>query len=142
VTFTGRVAHDVIPQYIAAFDIGVSPRATFYASPMKVPEYMASGVPVIAPRTPNLQDLVTEGADGELFTAEDIDELTSALTRLTVNEGYRLRLGRAARASIVTGRTWRHNADRIAAIGGELAAARRPRLASPAKLSPEPTTTR
>lgn len=143
VTFTGRVTHDVMPRYIAAFDIGVSPRATFYASPMKVPEYMASGVPVIAPRTPNLQDLVVEGVDGELFAAEDVDDLTRALERLAGDDGYRLALGRAARASIVTGRTWRHNADRIAALGAALAAARRPSAVSTAaKASPAPTTIR
>ena len=37
VVVTGRVAHDEIPDYLAACDVTVSPRATFYASPMKIP---------------------------------------------------------------------------------------------------------
>lgn len=113
VTFTGRVAHDVVPAYLAAADIGVSPRATFYASPMKIPEYMAAGVPVIAPRMPNIEDLITAGVDGELYTPDNVGELTAALGRLAVDGEYRRRLGAAARASIVGGRTWGHVAAHI-----------------------------
>ena len=113
VTVTGRVPHSDIPQYVTAFDIGVSPRATFYASPMKVPEYMAAGLAVVAPRTPNLADLITDGQDGLLFTAEDVMDLASTLQRLVRDDGLRARLGRAARATIVTRRTWEHNAARV-----------------------------
>jgi len=118
VRFTGRVPHDAIPEYVAAFDIGVSPRATFYASPMKIPEYMAAGVPVIAPRMANITDLVTEGIDSECFEPESVDDLASALQQLASNPDHRTRLARAARQSILEHRSWRHVAAALASLGG------------------------
>jgi glycosyltransferase involved in cell wall biosynthesis len=117
VTFTGRVPHDDIADCVAAFDLGVSPRATFYASPMKIPEYMASGIPVIGPRMPNITDLVTEGVDGACFEPESVDDLSRVLHRLAADGQHRLRLSRSARQSILTGRTWRHIAARLVALG-------------------------
>jgi glycosyltransferase involved in cell wall biosynthesis len=113
VTITGRVAHGEIPRHLAAFDIAVSPRATFYASPMKVPEYMAVGLPVVAPRMPNLADLIVDGQDGVLFAPEDPAALATALSRLICDSGTRARIGRAARDRIARGRTWEHNAATV-----------------------------
>jgi glycosyltransferase involved in cell wall biosynthesis len=113
VTFTGRVPHSDIPQYIATCDIGVSPRTTFYASPMKVLEYMATGIAVIAPRLPNLQDLIQDGVNGMLFQPEDADNLSAALQALIDDPQRRCQLGQRARATVLRGRTWQHNAARI-----------------------------
>jgi glycosyltransferase involved in cell wall biosynthesis len=112
VIFSGRVPHSEVPEYLAAFDVGVSPRATFYASPMKVPEYMAMGIPVIAPRTPNLKDLIDDGRTGTMFEPEKADALASALTELLESQDTRERLASAARREIVDRRTWRHIALR------------------------------
>jgi glycosyltransferase involved in cell wall biosynthesis len=113
VTFSGRVPHDDMPRYIAACDIGVSPRATFYASPMKIPEYMATGIAVIAPRLPNLQDLIRDGVNGVLFQPESVDDLSTTLWALINNPHRRFQLGQMARATVLSGRTWQHNATRI-----------------------------
>jgi glycosyltransferase involved in cell wall biosynthesis len=113
VTFTGRVPHSEIPQYLAAFDIGVSPRATFYASPMKIPEYMATGMVVLAPCMPNIEDLITDGVDGVLFRPEDAEGLGIAIDALMRNAEHRYRIGQRARISVLGGRTWQHNATRV-----------------------------
>jgi glycosyltransferase involved in cell wall biosynthesis len=113
VVVTGRVPHDQIPAHVAAFDVAVSPRATFYASPMKVPEYMAAGAAVVAPDMPNLADLITDGVTGALFTAESVDALAGALHSLMSDGRRRQNLSCAARASILNGRTWRHNAATV-----------------------------
>lgn len=123
VTFTGRIRHAEIPQYLASFDIGISPRATFYASPMKVSEYMATGIAVIAPRMPNLQDLIEDGVDGILFEPENVSELANALIILAADPARRLRLAQRARLSVLAGRTWLHNAARILCLADELAGA-------------------
>ncbi len=119
VIFTGRVAHREIPRYLAAFDIGLSPRATFYASPMKVPEYMATGMAVVAPRMPNLADLIVDGVDGVLFRPDDVDDLTVVLDSLVEDKDRREKLARTARTTILTRRTWLHNAARVVSLVGE-----------------------
>lgn len=113
VRFTGRVPHASTAEYLSAFDVGVSPRATFYASPMKIPEYMAMGIPVVAPRMPNIEDLIADGEDGVLFTQEDPESLAAALRFLYDRPYRRATIGRAALDSILTRRTWRHNAATV-----------------------------
>jgi glycosyltransferase involved in cell wall biosynthesis len=113
VVITGRVSHRGVPSYLAAFDVGVSPRATFYASPMKVPEYMAMGIAVVAPRMPNLQDLIDDGRTGALFGPESSEELCVVIDRLVKAPSLRNHLGREARQEIVDRRSWRHVADRV-----------------------------
>jgi glycosyltransferase involved in cell wall biosynthesis len=120
VIFTGRIPHRQVADYLAAFDIAVSPRATFYASPMKILEYMATGLPVIAPHMPNLQDLISDGVDGILFKAEDPHELAKSLTTLVKDRALRIRLGENARDTIVGRRTWLHNAKQIFDLVGHL----------------------
>ncbi len=113
VTFTGRVPFEAIPRYLAAFDMGVSPRATFYASPMKIPEYMAMGLTVIAPKMPNIEDLITEGKNGMLFTPEDSSDLARVLSSLLHDSARRQQLGEQAQGDIRNYRTWTHNAMQV-----------------------------
>jgi glycosyltransferase involved in cell wall biosynthesis len=106
VTITGRVLHSEISSYLTAFDIGVSPRANFYASPMKILEYMATGLAVVAPRMPNIQDIITDGVNGLLFDPESIEDLTATLLSLTKDSNRRKQLGQSARENVLTQRTW------------------------------------
>ena len=120
VIFTGRIPHRQVADYLAAFDIAVSPRATFYASPMKILEYMAAGLAVVAPHMPNLQDLISDGVNGILFEAENADKLAASLRSLITDPGFRIRLGENARATVVTSRTWQHNARRVLDLVGQV----------------------
>jgi glycosyltransferase involved in cell wall biosynthesis len=124
VTFTGRLGHEQIPAYVASFDIGVSPRATFYASPMKVPEYMACGVATVAPRMSNLEDLITDGVDGCLFEPESVEDLANVLGRLAGDAAYRDSIGSTGRQAILAGRTWNDCAARIASVASTAVQAR------------------
>jgi glycosyltransferase involved in cell wall biosynthesis len=130
VAFAGRVSHELMPEHLAAMDIPVSPRATFYASPMKVLEYMATGRAPVAPRMANLEDIVEDGADGLLFVPESVDDLAGAIARLALDADLRRALGRAARAKVVRERNWAACAARVLAWVGELPHGRpRPELA-------------
>ena len=44
VHFTGVVAPEAVPEAVSAFDIALQPKATSYASPLKIFDYMAAGV--------------------------------------------------------------------------------------------------
>jgi glycosyltransferase involved in cell wall biosynthesis len=114
VTFTGMLPHDTIAQYLAAIDAAVIPRAVPYASPLKLFEYMAAGKAVIAPRQPNILEVITENQDALCFQPENRDEMLALMFRVVRDAALRDRLGTAARDTIDAREyTWIGNARRI-----------------------------
>jgi glycosyltransferase involved in cell wall biosynthesis len=116
VTITGRQAHEMVRFFIAAMDIAVSPLSTFYASPMKLIEYMAMGKALVAPNTPNICDVVTDGEDGLLFCPTKVDDLKQKLLSLIASSDLREKLGLQARRKIESRYTWKQNAKHVVNI--------------------------
>jgi glycosyltransferase involved in cell wall biosynthesis len=117
---TGRVPHSKMPEYLAALDIAVVPdERTGVASPMKLLEYMAMGLAVVAPDLPNIRDIVAPGVDGMLFRSGDPSDLSGVLARLAADPLLRARLGMNARLKIRQTRTWTHNAKAVLTWIGE-----------------------
>jgi glycosyltransferase involved in cell wall biosynthesis len=112
VMFTGRVSHADVMRYVGAVDIAVSSAdRTGYASPMKLLEYMAMERATVAPRSPNIQDLIDDEVDGLLFEPDNEEALVATLSRLAKYEELRLRLGHHARIKVTRYRNWRRNAE-------------------------------
>jgi glycosyltransferase involved in cell wall biosynthesis len=114
VTFTGAIAHERLPACLAAADIGVAPfdpvkhaplQLGFYWSPLKIFEYMAAGLPVVAPALPRIGKLVEHGREGLLYDPADPRALDRTLVALA-DPGVRARLGRAARERVVREFSW------------------------------------
>jgi glycosyltransferase involved in cell wall biosynthesis len=121
ITFTGALPHGDIPASLAAADIGVAPfdvtahrplQWEFYWSPLKVFEYMASGLPVLAPRIDRLMNIVRDGQEGVLYDPAQPGSLASALERLC-NPSLRSQLGAAARARVVGHFSWRSHCQAL-----------------------------
>ena|ERR1039457_4613223 len=110
---TGRVSHEQVADYVNLFDIAVSPKATFYASPMKVVEYMSMGKAVIAPDTNNLSDMIDDGVNGILFEMDSIASLTDCLNKLTESDALRQGIGRNARTKVDIRLNWGWNAHQV-----------------------------
>jgi glycosyltransferase involved in cell wall biosynthesis len=107
VHFTGAVAYDALPSWLAGFDVALMPfarnRATEFISPTKTLEYFAAGIPVVSTR---IADVAEEFADAVLF-GDDTASFTGAARAALASTPERIERGRAyARA-----RTW----DAIAA---------------------------
>lgn len=134
ITVTGILQRDQIPAHTAAFDIAMQPKATAYASPLKLFEYMALGRAIIAPDQPNLREVLTDGINALLFNPDDAEALRRALRAMISDAALRARLGAAARRSIADqGYTWDANARRVVAAFTEICTGRSTgRLASPA----------
>ena len=114
VTFLGAIPHDEVPAALARADIGVAPfdpaahrplSLGFYWSPLKIFEYMATGLPVVAPAIDRIPKLVGHEREGILYDARSADGLTGALERLR-DPALRARLGRAARDRAVREYSW------------------------------------
>ncbi|MGP1375249.1 MAG: glycosyltransferase family 4 protein [Almyronema sp.] len=125
---TGAVPPEQIPRLLAAMDVAVAPypaSADFYFSPLKVVEYMAAGLPVVASQIGQLNQLVQDGTTGLLCPPGDETALALALERLWHSADLRHRLGQAARHYVLTHHTWEAIAQQILAIAQSAPAAPR-----------------
>ena len=110
----GAVPHDEVPALLAGADIGLAPYsadAPRYFSPLKLFEYLAAGLAVVAADIPGVSDIV--GRDGAVLIAPgDADALAVAVLALAADPDERARLGRAARG-LAELHTWERRARRI-----------------------------
>jgi glycosyltransferase involved in cell wall biosynthesis len=124
VVFTGAVPHDRMPAALAAADIGVAPfeigahaplALGFYWSPLKMFEYMAAGLPVVAPAVDRIPSLVADGREGVLYDPDGkAGALADALATLA-DPGVRAPLGRAARERALRDYSWQAHCRALAA---------------------------
>ncbi|ABR73439.1 glycosyl transferase family 1 [Actinobacillus succinogenes] len=119
VTFTGTVQPEQVPYWLAQMDIAVAPYPqldNFYFSPLKIYEYMASGIPVITTRVGHLEKVVCHGQNGMLVEAENPEQMADCIERL-VAEPLRLQqLGIAARQTAEREHSWLSVVERIIRI--------------------------
>ena len=121
VRFTGVVDRHDIPAHVAAFDIALQPAVVAYASPLKLFEYLALGKAIVAPRVPNLEEVLRDGDNAVLFNADQPGAFEAALSRLCDDPLLRAQVAAGAQASIAQqGLTWRANAQRVAALAQTL----------------------
>lgn len=121
VRFTGVVDRHDIPAHVAAFDIALQPAVVAYASPLKLFEYLALGKAIVAPRVPNLEEVLRDGDNAVMFNADQPGAFEAALSRLCNDTALRTQVAAGAHASIAQqGLTWRANAQRVAALAQTL----------------------
>jgi glycosyltransferase involved in cell wall biosynthesis len=129
VHITGAVAPDEVPRWLGSMDAAVAPYPAFsgfYFSPLKVFEYMAAGLPIVASRVGQLAELLEDGSDALLCTPGDPAAVARALDRLRRDPELRRRLGRAARKKAALRHSWTAVAERILQIAGAVGSARGP----------------
>jgi glycosyltransferase involved in cell wall biosynthesis len=116
VEMTGAVAPSDVPGLLASMDAAVAPyppQERFYFSPLKVYEYMAAGLPVVASRVGALEETIRDGVSGLLCPPGDAAALAAALLSLSEHPRWRAALGREARRAVLSERTWSAVAGRI-----------------------------
>jgi glycosyltransferase involved in cell wall biosynthesis len=116
--FTGTVPHDELPLHLAAMDaalIVAAPDAAFHYSPLKLAEYLAAGLPVVAPRLGQPGARLTDGLDAILVDAGDVAAISAALRDLRDAPDRRAALGLAARASAAATWSWDEQVRRVSA---------------------------
>jgi glycosyltransferase involved in cell wall biosynthesis len=95
VTFTGWLDAAAIFRHLAAADIGVDSNLDAFVTPVKVMEYLAFSLPVVAFDTRETRLLTGESA--LLVAPGDVTALALAMERLVSDTSLRQRLGRSGR---------------------------------------------
>lgn len=117
----GAIPHAAMPACLAVADVGVAPfdiaahaplSLGFYWSPLKIFEYMAAGLPVVAPAVDRIPRLVEHEREGILYDPGTPGALAAALERLT-NTPLRHRLSAAARERAVRDYSWPAHCKRL-----------------------------
>ena len=127
----GAQPYERMPEIVASADIGVAPYETarqrqlslgFYWSPLKIFEYMASGLPTLTiPRFP-LTEIVRDDQEGLMFREADPIDLARQIERLADDAALRSRLGNAARSRVVEHYSWARHCEQLEKVLERIAA--------------------
>lgn len=113
VTFTGMVPHALVPEHLALVDVAVIPSSNEHCSPMKLMEFMAMGLPVVAPDLPNIREVLEDGQTGRLFQPGDMDDMRQRLVELLDDREAARAMGRRARSYVLDNLTWAVHARKV-----------------------------
>ena len=124
--FRGAVAPEEIPTHMAGSAIGVAPYPDLggleqqYFSPMKVLEYLAAGLAVVASDVGQIPQLLGEGSQrhGVLVAPSDPTALAAALDDLAASPQRRARMGRDGRLLAEECHSWNRVVSRILGLAG------------------------
>jgi len=106
VELTGWLDEAGVFAHLAAADIGLEPNMGPEVSPVKVMEYMASGLPFVAF---DLRETRSLGGDGGRYaTPGDVAAFAAAIDELTRDPGLRARLGAAGQQRVREHVAWEH----------------------------------
>lgn len=116
VEFVGAVAPEQIPDALTGAAVAVAPYPVLgeggaddqahYFSPLKVFEYAAAGLPVVASAVGQLPRIVQHGRTGLLVPPSNPTALAQAIDSLVADPLWAAEIGDAARAEVVATRSW------------------------------------
>lgn len=110
--FTGAVTPAAVPRLLHSCDAAAAPYPQpapgrdDYFSPLKVYEYMAAGLPVIASEVGQIPSILRHGHTGLLVPPAVPAAIAAALASLSISEDLREHLGAQARATAVGHYSW------------------------------------
>ena len=120
VAFTGAVAPGEVGPLLAGADLAVAPypevpEEQSYFSPLKVFEYLAAGLPVVASAIGQIPRILEGTGAGVLVPPSDPQALAEAIDGLVSDPAARRRMSRAARDRAVQAHSWTAAVDAILA---------------------------
>jgi glycosyltransferase involved in cell wall biosynthesis len=119
----GWVARSAVPDLLAAADVLVQPgrpgQYNDYRLPSKLPEFLASGRPVVLPRA-NIGLKFENDSEAIVLGRGDEFEIAAAVRRLSADPDLRATLGAQGRAFALRELRWTNVVDRIVSLYGEI----------------------
>lgn len=119
VHFTGPRPYREVPALLARADIALLPLAEgivarCFTSPLKLYDYLAAGLPIVAVDFPTVREALRDGENGLLVPPNDPAAMAVAINRLIDDPALAARLAHQARQDAAA-YTWDRRAERIAA---------------------------
>jgi glycosyltransferase involved in cell wall biosynthesis len=116
IIFIGKVPHAEVPVYLKAFDLLLAPfpsneHYSYYMSPLKIFEYMASKRPIIATDLPSLKEILTDSA--LLVGPGNADNLKTGISEIFDNKELAESLAEKAFKEVSEKYAWRKRAQNI-----------------------------
>ena len=120
VTFTGFVPPTQVREHLARAAVAVlplpdNPMARLFTSPLKLFEYMAAGVPIVASDLPSIREVLRDGENALLVAPGDPEALARGIDRLLSDRALAARLAGEARKDVAQ-YTWNHRAQSLRRI--------------------------
>jgi glycosyltransferase involved in cell wall biosynthesis len=112
----GKISHDRVPEVLAAGDIALAPYPDlphFAFSPLKLYEYLAAGIPVIASDVGQISGVLDHGRFGRLVTPGDPHALAAAVRAELSDPAGGRRAAARAREFALARHSWTERAQRI-----------------------------
>jgi glycosyltransferase involved in cell wall biosynthesis len=112
----GQLTHSGALRAMARWDVGVAPYLPvprFYFSPLKVFEYMATGLCVIGSDLGQIRALLGNGDRGVLVPADDVGALADAFVALARDPARTRAMGKRSQSYVLSSHTWAGNAERV-----------------------------
>jgi glycosyltransferase involved in cell wall biosynthesis len=119
---TGWIPHESVPEMLATAQIGLAPYsagAPAYLSPLKLFDYLAAGLAVVAASLPGVTE-VLDSDSAVLVPPGDPRALADAVAELAADASRRARLGSAGRELALSRHTWRRRARDVLQAASEL----------------------
>ena len=116
VHITGMVPHDEVPKWLEGATMAVAPYPQlddFYFSPLKLYEFLALGLPVIATDVGQIRDVIPDGERGLLCPAGSPAALAEAMAKLVSDQERSRQLGDAGRDWVLEHATWTRRVQEI-----------------------------
>jgi glycosyltransferase involved in cell wall biosynthesis len=117
--FTGPQPYRCIPRLLASAEIALLPLAEglvarCFTSPLKLFDYLAAGLPIVAVDFPTIREVLRDGENGLLVAPNDPAAMAGAIKRLLADPDLAGRLAAQARMDAAE-YTWNRRAERILA---------------------------
>ena len=124
VVFTGLLSHSKVVEYLNMSRLGLIlhqpiPRY-IHAVSIKLFEYMACGLPVVASNFPEIARVVKEADCGILVDPTDVDEIVDAILYLLEHPEEAKRMGENGRRAVEEKYNWEKMEEKLLELYGRL----------------------